>query len=103
MVSPRENHLKASIKILEYLKKYPNKGYNINPSPFQANFSSHKVEHNFNYQYDYFQEHIDPRFLDLLLKELDTTVFKDANHGHDSVTGKAITGLLAFVGSTSVE
>ena len=89
--------------MLGYLKKYPKKGYDIDPSPFQANFPSNKVEHNFNHQNDYFKEHADPRFPDTLLKELDATVFVDANHGNDSVTGKAITSLLEFVGSTRVE
>ena len=102
-VPPRENHLITSVKMLGYLKNYPKKGYGIDPSPFQANSPSNKVEHNFNHQCDHFKEHVDPRFLDLLLKELDTIVFVYENHGYDSVTGKETTSLLTFVGSTPVD
>ena len=61
------------------------------------------MEHNSNHQHDYFKENVDPRFTESLLKELDKTVFVDSNHGHDSVTGKAITGSLEFVGSPPAE
>ena len=82
-VSPRENHLIASVKTLGCLKKHPKKGCDVSPSPFQANFPSNKVEHYFNHQHDYFKEHVDPRFPDPLVKELGTTFFVDANHSHD--------------------
>ena len=35
-------------------------------------------------------------------QELDTTVFFDADHGHDHVTRRSISGLIVFVGSTPV-
>ena len=102
-VSPRENHLKASLKILGYLKKHPKKGHTIDPSPFIPDFPSERVQAAFNHQYDYFSESIDPRFPDPLLDELDTNIFVDSNHGHDTVTGKAITGTASLVGRTPVD
>ena len=85
------------------MKKYPKKGYTIDPSLFSSDFQSHKATRNFNYQYDYFTEQDDLQFSDPILTELDTIVFVDANHNHNTVTGKAITGLLSFIVSTPVE
>ena len=36
------------------------------------------------------------------MDELDLHVFCDADHGHDKVTGRSITGIMSVVGSTSV-
>ena len=36
------------------------------------------------------------------MKELPINIFVDSNHGHDRVTGKSITGLIAFVGRTPI-
>ena len=56
----------------------------------------------FGHQYQYFKEEHDPKFPEPTIPELDITIFCDADHGHDLVTGRSITGILAFVGSTPV-
>ena len=56
----------------------------------------------FGTQYSYFEEELDPRFPEPLLEELDLHVFRDADHGHDKVTGRSITGIIYVVGSTPV-
>ena len=64
----------------------------------------HDVEINIDFgnQYAYFKEDMDPRFPAPLLDELDLNIFVDADHCHDKVTGRSITGLLAMAGSTPV-
>ena len=101
--APYENHLPIAIKILGYLKKYPKKRYNIDSSPFIANFPSTKVATEFNHQYDYFPEHLDSHFPDLLYRELTSTIFIDTNYGHDIVIGKVITEILSFIGNILVD
>ena len=86
-----------------YLKKYSKKEYNIDLSPFIADFPSIKVTTEFNYQYNYFSEHLNPRFLDPLYNELAFTIFVDANYSYNTVTGKAIIGILSFIGNTPVD
>ena len=103
--SPRQGHLKLARKILGYLKKYPKKGILINPEP--PTFSDYKDTpdenfEDFSHQYKYFHEEKDPRFPDQTIPELKVTIFCDADHAHDLVTGRSITGILAFVGSTPV-
>ena len=39
---PRENHLKKAIKILGYLKKYPSKGYVVDPRDPILNYTYEK-------------------------------------------------------------
>ena len=41
-------------------------------------------------------------FPDPLMKEIQTTIFIDSNHGHDMKIGKSITCLIGLLGSTPV-
>ena len=45
---------------------------------------------------------MDPRFPEPLMEELDIHNFVDADHAHDKVTGRSVTGMILFVGSTPV-
>ncbi len=61
-----------------------------------------KLIDDFGNQYSYFKEDIDPKFPEGRVPELDIMMFCDSDHAHDKVTGRSITGLLGFVGSTPV-
>ena len=102
---PRKGHLTLARKILGYLKKYPKKGILIDPTPpiIQENPQTPREKfEEFGHQYQYFEEELDPKFPKPKVKELDITIFCDADHAHDLVTGRSITGIIAFVGSTPV-
>lgn len=102
--APREGHLECARKIFGYLRKYPSRGYLINPSPpiFDLEYQSIELRQDFGGQYHYFKEDLDPRFPEPLLQELEINMFCDSDHAHDKVTGRSITGLIAFVGSTPI-
>ena len=102
--APRKGHLAMAEDILGYLRKYPNHGYTINPKPpnIDSKYETVKLKEDFGGQYQYFQEDMDPKFPDPLVPEMDINIFVDANHAHDKVTGRSVTGLLCFVGSTPV-
>lgn len=102
--APRKGHLALAEDVLGYLKKYPAKGYVINPAPLQIDpkYEIVKLKEDFGGQYKYFHEDIDPRFPTPLIPELDINLFVDANHAHDKITGRSITGLFGVVGSTPV-
>ena len=34
---------------------------------------------------------------------MDMNIFVDADHGHDKITGRSVTGMIAFVGSTPIQ
>ena len=103
--APREGHLILARKILGYLKKFPKKGIVINPNPPDLNDypnAPHEVFEDFSHQYKFFKEELDPYFPNPKVRELLITIFCDADHAHDLVTGRSVTGVLAFVGSTPV-
>jgi len=100
--APREEHLVMAKKVLGYLKKYPKRGYVVNPEPpiISAEYQKMEIVQDFGGQYSYYTEDLDPRFPEPLLDELAINVFADADHAHDKITGRSITGILAMVGST---
>ena len=100
--SPREGHLERTEKILGYLKKYTKRGYVVDPrDPILATIYDTIIP-DFGNQYQDFVEEHDDRLPEPRMKELTTNIFVDANHGHDRVTGRSITGLISFVGRTPV-
>ena len=102
--SPRKGHLEMARHVLGYLKKYPKKGIVMDPKAPMINTKSIRDEkyEEFGHQYKYYTEEIDPYFPEFLIPELEITIFCDSDHAHDLVTGRSITGLIAFVGSTPV-
>jgi hypothetical protein len=103
--APRKGHLAMAEEVLGYLKKYPARGYVINPKPpmIDPRYETVKLKEDFGGQYQYFREDLDPRFPTPLVPEMDVNIFVDANHAHDKVTGRSVTGLFCFVGSTPVQ
>lgn len=103
-IAPRQGHLLLARQLMGYLRKYPKRGYVINPAPLHVptDYEIVAIKEDFGYQYTYFQEEMDPRFPKPLTKELDINFFVDADHGHDKVTGRSITGLIGLVGSTPI-
>jgi hypothetical protein len=60
------------------------------------------LQQDFGGQYHYFREEMDPRFPKPLIEELSINMFCDADHAHDKTTGRSITGIICFVGSTPI-
>ena len=56
----------------------------------------------FGNQYSDFIEEQDPKVPDPKMKELEISIFVDSDHGHDKITGKYITGIIALVGRTAI-
>ena len=99
---PREGHLSRAIRILGYLKKYPSRGYKIDPREPPINGEFDRIVPDFGNQYSDFEEEKDPKLPKAIMKELPITIYTDSNHGHDQVTGKSITGIIVLVGRTPV-
>ena len=99
---PREGHLTRASKILGYLKKYPSKGYTIDPRSPDMDLEYEEIIPDFGNQYADFKEDVDPRLSKARMKELPIIIYTDANHGHDQVTGKSITGIIVMVGRTPI-
>ena len=100
--SPREGHLDRTEKILGYLKKYAKRGYVVDPRDPILATTYQTIVPDFGNQYQDFVKDKDERLPEPRMKEISTNIFVDANHGHDRVTGRSITGLIGFVGRTPV-
>jgi hypothetical protein len=100
--APRQGHLELARNVFGYLRKYTKRGYMINPEPpeIDSPYNVIQLEQDFRGQYHYFKEDLDPRFPEPLLNELEINIFCDADHAHDKVTGRSVTGILGLVGST---
>ena len=104
-VAPREEHLNMAQRVLGYLKKYPKRGFVINDKPptFEEGSAVRvTLNQDFGAQYQYFREDMDPRFPIGMLDEMEINIFIDSDHGHDKLTGRSVTGMIAFIGSTPI-
>ena len=102
--APRKGCLSLAEDVSGYLKKYPSRGYVINPSPpsIDSKYETVKLKEDFRGEYQYFNEDLDPKIPEPLVPEMEVNIFVDANHAHDKVTGRSVTGLFGFVGCTPV-
>jgi hypothetical protein len=99
---PREGHLKAVKRILSYLKTFP-KGRVINDTSY-PDHSVHPVEDHSNWMEFY------PDASEEIPKDLPPekgprvrmTVYVDADHAHDLVTIRSITGILVMLNNTPI-
>ena len=90
----------AVIKMFGHLKKYPKRGIVIDSTePTHIN-NMEVIKPDYGNQYCEFNEELDDKFPEPLMKEIGSTIFVDSNHGHDKVTGKSITGIVSLLGST---
>ena len=78
------------------------RGYVIDPRDPILNAKYETVVPDFGNQYSDFVEETDLRLPTPLMKELSLNIFVDANHGHDKMTGRSISGILSCVGRTPV-
>ena len=103
--APRRKHLKMVERILGYLKKYPKRGIVVNPrDPIYNNKNYEEVvlQEDFGQQYHYFKEMTNLEFPEPKVKGLSVMFFSDSDHSHNLVTGRSLTGIIGFVGSTPV-
>jgi hypothetical protein len=102
--APQQCHFAMAEDVLGYLKKYPNKGHvvNLKPPSIYPQYETVKLKEGFGGQYKYFHEDLDPQFPPPLVPEMAINMFVNANHAHDKMTGRSITGLFCFVRSTPV-
>jgi hypothetical protein len=84
------------------LKKFPNKSIGIcaEDPVYEEPLKEFKAD--FEDQYKYAKEEIDPAFPEPKGKPIATSVFFDSDHAHDIETRRSISGILVVVGSTPV-
>ena len=102
---PREGHLQLALHLFGYLKKYPNRrivfdSRDINFSDLNDDTSALRPD--FLQDYPDAREELDKFFPRAFGRPLQTTICCDADHAHDKMTRRSITGILGYVGRTPV-
>ena len=101
-MAPREGHLQAALRVLGYLKTF-NKGRVI-IDPSYIDHSQFPVEDHENWCefYPDAEEEIPKDIPVAKGKGVRITVYVDADHAHDLVTRRSVTGIVLFLNNTPV-
>ena len=101
--APRMGHMNRAIRVFGYLEQTPKKSIVINCDDLtdlpamDANLHADMMK-----KYPDAVEERSSREPESLGKALNLTVYADADHAHDQVTRKSITGIIVFIGSTPI-
>ena len=103
--APREGHLTAMIRVFGYLKKWMKGAILIDPKyPDHSQFPFEEYQQWKEFYPD--AEEVKPpesMLPDMKGKRIRITVYKDADHAHDVVTRRSVTGVLLFLNNTPVK
>jgi hypothetical protein len=96
--------LELAYHLFGYLKKHQNRRIVLDSRPFLVNDELKTTSFHPDFLEDYpdASEDIDDAILTSHGAELTTSVFFDADHAHDHVTRRSVSGIIVFVGSTPV-
>lgn len=102
--SPRTHHLELAYHLFGYLKKHQNRRIVLDSRPFLVDDELKTTSFHPDFLEDYpdASEDIDDAIPTSHGAELTTSVFFDADHAHDHVTRRSVSGIIVFVGSTPV-
>ncbi len=100
-MQPREGHMKQAKRMLGYVKAF-NKGKLL----FDTNFPNHAdlafVKQNWDEFYPGIKEELPPDMLESKGKPVRITVYVDADHAHDVVTRRSVSGMILFLNNTPI-
>ena len=101
-MAPREGHLKALLRVFGYLKKFPHGQLLVDPNPPDHDqFES--IDQTWTEFYPDAEEELPPDLPIPKGKPARTTCYVDADHAHDVVTRRSVTGVLLFFQSMPVK
>jgi hypothetical protein len=101
-MAPRQGHFEAAIHLFGYLKGRPGGKLFINKQPpLQPDVSF--LEFDWNEFYPDAEEELPPDMPDPIGTPADTVCYVDADHAHDTLTRRSVTGVLLFVGGMPIK
>jgi hypothetical protein len=101
-MAPRQGHVTAMHRVFGYLKKYPHGKILVDPT-FPDHSKYVPTEHNWSEFYPDAHEELPPDMPTPKGKASRTTCYVDADHAHDVVTRRSVTGILLFVNNMPVK
>jgi hypothetical protein len=101
-MAPRQGHIKAMLRVFGYLKKYPHGQILVDPSfPDHTKFQA--TDQDWTELYPEAEEELPPDMPTPKGKGSRTTCYVDADHAHDLVTRRSVTGVLLFFNNMPVK
>ena len=100
-MAPREGHLNALKRIFGYLRVFPNGELIVNPRPFKHKRVSPTGDIWKEFYPDAEEERPEEQ-PEALPNKAQITIMVDADHAHDTVTRRSVTGIMVFVNQTLV-
>ena len=101
-MAPREGHLVAAQKVLCYLKTFP-KGKILFDTSYPVHHDVNHDDLDWTEFYPDAEEELPPDMPDPRGKPVRITVYLDADHAHDVVTRRSVTGILMLLNNTPIK
>ena len=103
--APRQGHLELSLHLFGYLRQYPNYRILVDSRPLIVKDpdlnTKHTLDPDFLDQYEIVEEATGdlPKAFG---REIETSIFFDADHAHDQKTRRSISGIIVYAGRTPI-
>jgi len=101
-MAPREGHMQAMKRVFRYLKRYPSGKVLIDPK-FRDWSGFETQQYNWTEAYPNTTEELPPGMLVPKGKPVRIICYVDADHAHDQVTCRSVTGIILFVNGTPIK
>jgi hypothetical protein len=101
-MKPQQGHLKAMLRLFGYIKWHP-KGQIIVDTNYMDWSPCQVEEHDWTKFYLVAEEELPPDMLTLKGKPICLTCFKDADHAHNVVIQRSVTGMLLFANDMPIK
>jgi hypothetical protein len=101
-MAPRQGHFQAALHIFGYLKGTPQGRILIDKQTYLQP-SAKFVEYDWNEFYPEATEELPPDMPEAIGPNMDTVCYVDADHAHDTLTRRSVSGILIFVAGMPVK
>ena len=101
-MAPREGHMKAAQRVLRYLKTFIKGRILVDTDYFDHSNLTSQDHETWHEMYPEAVDELPPKMPTPRGKPVRITVYVDADHAHDLVTRRSVTGILLFLNKTPV-
>ncbi len=102
-MAPREGHFKAMQRVFGYLRKHQKGRILIDPGQFDHSDYQAEEYENWREFYPDADEEMPPDQPEPLGSKARITIYVDADHAHDMLTRRSVTGIILFINKTPVK
>jgi uncharacterized protein (DUF2249 family) len=100
--APQKAHLERMLRIFGYLKHHPQLGILIDPDPHPLP-TMQDIDVNWEEQYPCHGEELPPNMPKAKGKPVKLTTYVDADHAHDKMTRRSVTGYIILINNTPIK